>query len=97
MKHPWLWWKKEDLRIERQQLIDEGRDISPVEPEFTRLLAEDVPEDAQFQRAVNDLLDKTRLLPMRSDYRYIEPSDLATIRIQRPAGPRVLSITDSEA
>lgn len=97
MKHAWLWWSKEDLRTERQQSIDEGRDISPVESEFTRLLAEDVPEDAQFQRAVNDLLDKTRLLPMRSDYRYIEPSGLAAIRAQRPTGPRVLPVTDSEA
>jgi ADP-ribosylglycohydrolase len=96
MKHPWLWWSKEDLRTERQQSIDEGRDISPVEPEFTRLLAEDVSEDAQFQRAVNDLLDKARLLPVRSDYRYVEPSDLAAIRAQRPAGPRVLPVTDSE-
>ncbi|WAK01034.1 ADP-ribosylglycohydrolase family protein [Methylobacter sp. YRD-M1] len=97
MKHPWLWWKKEDLRIERQQLIDEGRDISRVESEFTRLLAEDMLEDAQFQRAVNDLLDKTRLLPVHLDYHYIEPSDLEAIRAQRPTGPRVLPVTDPEA
>ncbi|MEF3073667.1 hypothetical protein V2P20_01370 [Methylobacter sp. Wu1] len=57
MKQPWLWWKKEDLRAERQQSIDEGRDLSPAEPEFKRLFAGDVPEDAQFQTAGDNLLD----------------------------------------
>jgi ADP-ribosylglycohydrolase len=97
MKYLWLWWNKEDLRTELQQLADEGRDTSTVEAEFVRLLAEDVPEDAQFQKAVNDLLDNTRILPMRPDYPYVEPSDLQTIRTYRSAGPRVLSIALSEA
>jgi ADP-ribosylglycohydrolase len=97
MKYLWLWWNKEDLRTEQQQLADEGRDTSSVELEFTRLLADDVLEDSQFQRAMDELLDKTRLLPMRQDYRYVEPSDLETIRTQRSAGPRVLAITPSEA
>jgi len=96
MKYLWLWWNKEDLRTEQQQLIDEGRDIRSVEAEFARLLAKNVPEDAQFQRAMDDLLDKARLLPMRPDYRYIEPSDLETIRANRTAGPRVSPITQSE-
>lgn len=45
-------------------MADENRDTSSVESKFARLLAEDVPEDEQFQRAVNDLLDNARL------YRY---------------------------
>jgi len=97
MKYLWLWWNKEDLRTEQQQLADEGRDTRTVEPEIARLLAEEVPEDAHFQRAVDDLFDKTRLLPMLPDYRYVEPSDLESIRNHRAAGPRVLAMTQSEA
>jgi ADP-ribosylglycohydrolase len=97
MKYLWLWWSKEDLRTEQQQLADEGRDTSSVESEFARLLAEYIPEDEQFQTAVNDLLDKTRLLPMRPDYRYVEPSGLETIRTQRAAGPRILLLNHSDA
>jgi len=97
MKYLWLWWNKDDLRTELQELADEGRDTSTVESEFARLLAEDLPEDAQFQKAMNELLDKTCLLPVRLDYPYVEPSDLETIRTQRTAGPRALPITGSEA
>jgi len=96
MKYLWLWWSKDDLRTERQQLIEEGRDISTLEPEFERLLTDDVPEDAQFQAAMNTLLDQARLLPMRPDYHYIEPSDLDGIRALRAAGPRTLDISANE-
>jgi ADP-ribosylglycohydrolase len=96
MKYLWLWWSKEDVRTERQQLIDEGRDISTLESEFAQLLAEDMPEDRQFQKAMDELLDKARLLPMRQDYRYIEPDDLETIRSHRVDGPRTLTISDSK-
>jgi hypothetical protein len=89
MKYLWLWWNKDDLRTEQQQLADEGRDTNAVESEFARLLAEDIPEDAEFQKAANDLLDAARLLPMRADYSYVEPSDLETIQTHRAAGPRV--------
>ncbi|MFA5922674.1 MAG: ADP-ribosylglycohydrolase family protein [Methylococcaceae bacterium] len=97
MKYLWLRWNKGDLRTEQQQLAEEGRDTSSVDSEFARLLAEDIPEDAQFQKVMDDLLDKARLLPMRPDYRYVEPSDLKTIRIHRVAGPRVLPVTHAEA
>lgn len=90
MKHIWLWWNKHDIGTEQQQLVDEGRDTSTVASEFARLLAEELPEDAHFQKAVNDLMDSARLLPMRPDYRYLEPSDLETIRTQRASGPRVM-------
>ena len=97
MKYLWLWWNKEDLKTELQQLTDEGRDTSSVESEFARLLADDVPEDAHFQKAMDELLDQGRLLPMRQNYQYVEPSDLETIRAHRTAGPRILPITQSEA
>jgi ADP-ribosylglycohydrolase len=97
MKHLWLWWNKEDLRTEQQQLADEGRDTGTVDGEFARLLAEETPEDALFQKAMDELLDKTRLLPMRPDYAYVEPSDLESIRAQRPDGPRELAADYPEA
>ena len=97
MKDNCLWWNKDDIRTEQQQLTDEGCDISSVEAEFMRLRSENMPEDDTFQKAANALMDKARLLPKRTDYRYIEPSDLETIRSQRANGPRKLVITDSEA
>jgi hypothetical protein len=88
MKHAWLWWHKNDLQTEQRQLAEEGRIADAVTPEFTRLLAEDVAEDAVFQEAANALLDRTSHLPLRSDYAYVELSDLEEIRAQRPAGSR---------
>ena len=97
MRHNWLWWKKDDLRTERRQLVEEGRDTGTVNAEFDRLLAPDVVEDAAFQDAVNALLDKTALLPASPDYPYVEPSDLEGIRAQRPAGPRALALELNDA
>jgi hypothetical protein len=85
MKHKWLWWRKEDIKTEQKQLADEGRDTSAVTSEFERLLSENVIEDARFQEDANALLEETSRLPIRSDYQYVEPSDLENIRAQRPA------------
>ena len=97
MKDAWLWWNKEDLRTELQQLTDEGRDTSAIEAEFDQSLAEGVPEDRQFQQKANELMDRARLLPKRENFEYIEPSDLGSIREQRAHGPRVLPVIDSAA
>jgi hypothetical protein len=97
MRHIWLWWKKDDVKTEQRQLAEEGRETSGVDAEFERLLRADVPEDATFQEAVNVLLDQTIHLPTKSGYPYSEPSDLEGIRAQRPAGPRTLSLSLSEA
>ncbi|MCX7097235.1 MAG: ADP-ribosylglycohydrolase family protein [Methylococcales bacterium] len=96
MKYLWLWWYKDDLRTEQQQLVDEGRDTASVDADFRRLLAEDRLEDAAFQTGADALLDKAQHLPMRSGYPYIEPSDLESIRALRPSGPRVLAIPDDD-
>ena len=34
--------------------------------------------------------DELKLLPIKQEFQYIEPSDLETIRTQRPSGPRKL-------
>ena len=97
MKHGWFWWKKEDLRTEQQQLIEEGRIMDSVNAEFDHLLASEIPEDVVFQEAVNALLDKTIDLPMHNDYAYCEPSGLDEIRRQRPSVPSapVLNLSDA--
>ena len=97
MKKQWLWWTKEDLKIERQQLIDEGRNIDSVKTEFSRLLELDIPENQTFQNDVNLLLDETINLPARSDYHYIEPSDLESIQAQRPTIKAKPALEMSEA
>lgn len=80
---------KDDLRIEHQQLLDEGRKISPaIEEAFTRFNGLDLEKDPTAQARAQSLLDKTAGLPMRKDYPYCEPSDLENIRKQRPAGAR---------
>lgn len=86
------------LRIEIEQLQDEGRDIAPLARKFAALNALDLANDLSLQPRVNALLDACAGLPMRPDYPFDEPSDLAAIRQARPGGPRRLKITltDSE-
>jgi ADP-ribosylglycohydrolase len=98
MKHLWLWWSKQDLKIEQQQLIDEGRDISSVQAEFEQLLTSDVAIDESFQQRVAQLFDKARDLPMRNGYSFIEPSDLEGIEQQRATAlqPLTLSLANED-
>ena len=77
-----------DLAVEREQLLDEGKDISSVETELAALAATDLESDPALQDRANALLDLTAALPMRPGYPYNEPSDLAGIHAQRPDGPR---------
>ena len=82
-----LYMKHQDLRVERSQLIDEGRDIREVEEEFERLEALSEDELLSQQSRVDTLLDKTINLPQAADYPYHEPSDLEGIRAARPGAP----------
>lgn len=93
MYHPWLYIGKEALEIERQQLIDEGKDIKEVEKEFEdliNLLSEGVP--LKYQERVNSFFDRISNLPLRSDYPYYEPSTLEEIKKVRPEGPRKIKV-----
>jgi hypothetical protein len=82
-----LYIKNSDLEIERQQLVDEGCDLSDVAEEFDALARLDLDADLAHQPRAHALLDRARLLPTRSDYAYSEPSDLDGIR-QARAGRR---------
>ncbi len=68
-----LYMKHEDLRVERSQLIDEGRDIREVEEEFERLEALSEDELLSQQSRFDALLDKTINLPQVTDHPYHEP------------------------
>lgn len=83
MKHIWLYLSKSDVEIERRQCLEEGRDIRDLEDRFERVLALDL-EDPVNQPEAEALLDATIQQPLRPDYPYVEPSDLAGIVAQRP-------------
>ena len=84
MKHIWLYLSRTDIETERRQCEEEGRDLSGAEEAFEKVLALDL-EDLANQPAAEELLDLTIQLPIRSDYKYVEPSDLEGIRAARPA------------
>jgi len=98
MKHIWLYITSKDLEIERQQLIDEGKDIREVDNEFKELIAllKLENDDTNLKEKVDALLDKMTHLPMRADYPYYEPSDLKNIQRARPDGPRKLNVNLSD-
>lgn len=85
MPQIWLYVDKNDLTIERQQLIDEGRNISSVEKDFERYLGMEPEEILKLQPELLGFLDRTIALPVNLDYPYQEPSDLETIRRTVPA------------
>ena len=89
MKEAWLWLNAGDLRTELMQLEDEGRDTSPLEQAFERLIAlgdEELSTVANQEKA-GALLDSAQRLETRRAYPFNEPSGLAEIRKLRPPGP----------
>ena len=80
----WLFLGKEELAVEREQLGDEGRELTAVTDEFSALAQLDLDNDLSLQPRVNALFERTRTLRRRGDYPYEEPSDLAGIRGTRP-------------
>ena len=80
------WWLAGiDLSVENTQAKEEGRNLSRVQSEFDRLLAvKEANRTEQWYAAAAALTDRIQTLPVRKDYRYIEPSDLAGIQAVRP-------------
>lgn len=98
MKQRWLYLSKTDIETERLQCEQEGRDLSSVAEEFDRVLALDLEDEAN-QPAAEALLDKTIELPLRRDFKFVEPSDLEGIRAERPAKPPklpALALTEAQ-
>jgi ADP-ribosylglycohydrolase len=98
LNHSYLTLTKEDIKTERSQCEQEGRDLSSVEDDFAAVLDLDL-ENPRSQAAALVLLDKTIRLPQKPDYQYLEPSDLQGIRAARPADRPTLpplSLSDGE-
>jgi hypothetical protein len=79
----WLYISQDDLRSERLQCEQEGKDLAPLEKEFGRVEALDLTSNAN-QPAAQALLDATIVLPTRAGYQYDEPSTIEGIRAVRP-------------
>jgi len=82
VKNIWLYISKQDLKIEMEQLKDEGREISGVLPKFRKLLR--VRDEMKHQKEFGVLLDETIKLPVQKNYKYREPSDILGIKKARP-------------
>ena len=75
---------REALLTEREQLLDEGREISNLEADVDRYLSFGDDELEERQPELARFLDRTQSLPVRADYPFKEPSDLEGIRAARP-------------
>lgn len=87
MVEMWLRLTSADLRIERDQDRDEGRDIAPLAARCDELCAAlDAPggtEDYALQRAAWEWIDQCADLPQADGYKFVEPSAPAEIRAER--------------
>ena len=94
LQNIFLWITYEDLNTELAQLGGEGKKI----PSSVKTIIEKLKElgheelfAPDSQAIAGALLDKTIALPTKRNYPFVEPSDLAKIRLQRPKGPRRLT------
>ncbi|MFN4227044.1 MAG: ADP-ribosylglycohydrolase family protein [Candidatus Ratteibacteria bacterium] len=76
-----LYFREKDIEIEKQQLIDEGKDISEIEQEFELLkkILKDT-DSVLVQNKILSLFTKCEDLPLRKDYNYYEPIYLEDIK-----------------
>lgn len=100
-KQSWInrqWWLAGiDYDVELQQARDEGRVMNKIEPAIKKLMAVPLPKDVkgtvggkrdeQWLESALNLMDTIQKTPFRKDYPFVEPSDLAGIRVARPKAP----------
>ncbi len=87
METRWLGFGKEELRVEKEQLADEGAALPPdLAEELADLLREETQAAGDFYARAMALMAQTPYLPRKSDYPFVEPSDLAGIQAARPEG-----------
>jgi ADP-ribosylglycohydrolase len=79
----WLYISKDDIQSEKLQCEQEGKDISQLNWAFKRVEEMDLTQPSS-QPAAQALLDATIALPVKPDYPYTEPSNLAEIKAARP-------------
>ena len=80
MQTEWLGFGKEELLVERQQLIDEGALLSDVmSHELENLISESSNDKSDYQIRVRAFLEASAALPAVDSFPYHEPSDLHLI------------------
>jgi ADP-ribosylglycohydrolase len=80
------------IQTERQQLIEEGRD-----PKWMDKILGEVDLKNIEETAASNLWDRLQEAPVRPDFAFLEPSDLAGIQAERTEAPRQLPITYDDA
>jgi len=76
------------IQSERQQLIEEGRDSNWIDRILGKIDLEKIEETA-----AAELWSRLQEAPLRPDFAFVEPSDLAGIQAERADAPRRLLIT----
>jgi len=79
------------LISELKQRAEEGCDVYGFERKIQEAVA------TNDERRMNTVYDELMALPVRPDFPYNEPSDLVSIRSERPYGPRLLPHTLSQS
>lgn len=77
------------IEIERQQAVDEGRNISQELIDCYEKMMGMSHEDPLREEMAATYLDEMGQLPMLTDYLYVEPSDLTEIFTERPNSGRL--------
>ena len=78
------WWEaySEELMVEYQQCVEEGKDIEAYRTLFETV--QQMPPSAHKARMADVLFDLQVSLPQRQGHPYVEPDDLEAIRALRP-------------
>ena len=90
-KQPWL-KPSSGFEFELQQAADEGKDVSAFTERVKKILEMD-EADLEKQNLVKAIYNEVQSLPVMNGYKYSEPSDLGTIKVERPIGVELLSGT----
>ena len=72
----------ENILTELEQTLEEGRDVETYRAEAERIAR--LPRGRDKEEAADLLFEKLYAAPMRRNFPYVEPSDLASIRKERP-------------
>lgn len=87
MDHLWLRFKKQDAQIELRQCLDEGKNCDGIRTEFDRIQALEASAECIHEEVARFIAACTDL-PGRSDYPYVEPSELEEIFAKSGAPPQ---------
>ncbi|MBW6466913.1 MAG: ADP-ribosylglycohydrolase family protein [Brevefilum sp.] len=100
IEEQWIAYGKLDLKVEAEQLQDEGAYLpDDFAHQMQSLLTFTGPENQTFRSKVQNLLEQSAYLPTKSRFPYHEPSDLAAIQAARPSSKTLengIELTDKE-